>query len=151
MNFHTSWEYVVHIYATTTLRVRYYKIGWSKGCLDGCCAYINDSCYSFDYYNPISSKLKEGILVSHPPSVCPSVRPSLRLSVHSSVDRFVPLFNFNNTSQIHFILHIWSSSFRRWVACKGCCKFQKWEFLIFFFKFRTLTLFCFDLGSNMNQ
>ena len=81
MNFHTYWPYVVHIYATTKLRVRYYKIGWSKGCLDGCCAYINDSCYSFDYYTPISSKLKEGILVSHRPSLCPYVRLSVRPSV----------------------------------------------------------------------
>ena len=42
------------------------------------------------------------------------------------------------------------SNFRRCVACKISCKIIKFEFLAIFLKFVTLTLSCFDLGSDVN-
>ena len=48
-------------------------------------------------------------------------------------------------------LHILSSDFRRCVACNACFKIQKFNILAIFYKFVTLTLSSFDLGSNMTQ
>ena len=48
-------------------------------------------------------------------------------------------------------LYILSSSVRRCVVCKVSCKISKIEFFRQFFKFTTLTLSCFDLGSDVNH
>ena len=66
------------------------------------------------YHTPASTKLK-GEYTGFTLSICPSVL----LSVCPSVDRIDPLCIFNNTCQIHFILHILSSNFRRCVVCKN--------------------------------
>ena len=47
--------------------------------------------------------------------------------------------------------YILSSNVRRCVVCKVSCKISKIEFFRQFFKFTTLTLSCFDLGSDVNH
>ena len=75
-------------------------------------------------------------------SICPSVRPASR------VRSVAPTVLVGSISY----LHILSSNFWRCVACKVACKISKFEFLaVFFFKFVTLTLSCFDLGSDVNH
>ena len=89
---------------------------------------------------------KGGILVSPCPSVHPSVRPSV---CEQNRVRFV-----SSTILVGSISysHISSSNFRWCVACKFCFKIKKkkWNFGKLF-KFVTLTLSSFDLGSNMTQ
>ena len=92
-----------------------------------------------------------GILVSlRPSAVCPSsIRPSVRPSVRPA-------------NRVHFVAstvlvgsilysYILSSNFRRCVACKVFL--QNFQINIFgiCLKFVTLTLCCFDLGSDVNH
>ena len=94
-------------------------------------------------YTPRSTKLKGGILVSPCPSVCPSVCGQNRVrSVSSTI-----------LARSISYLHILSSNLRRCITCDFF--FFKIEVLKIwsfgkFFKIVTLTLSCFDLGSNMN-
>ena len=74
-----------------------------------------------------------------------SVCPSVPLWTESC-----PLCIFNNTRGIHFIF---AHLIKQLQMCRVYCLFQnekKWNFGIFF-KFITLTLSSFDLGSNMTQ
>ena len=90
---------------------------------------------------PASTKLKGGILVSPCPSVCLSVCGQNRVrSVSSTI--LIGSISY---------LHILSSNLRRCVACNAHFKIQKFKNYGEFFKFVTLTLSSFDLGSNMNQ
>ena len=90
------------------------------------------------YYNPCTTKLLGGILVSLHPSVCLSVR------LTSHVCSVAPTVLVGSISY----LCILSSNFRKCVTCKVSCKI--WTFGNFL-KFITLTLSCFDLGSDMNH
>ena len=84
---------------------------------------------------PASTKLKGGILVAP----CSSVR----LWTESC-----PLCIFNNTGRIHFIFaHLIKQLQKVWCEFKNS---QIWNFGKFF-KFVSLTLSSFDLGSNMTQ
>ena len=89
-----------------------------------------------------STKLKGGY-TGITLSVCPSVRPSVRLSVCGQ-NRVRSVSSAILIGSISY-LHILSSNFRRCVACNARFKIQK------FFRFVTLTLSSFDLGSNMTQ
>ena len=80
-------------------------------------------------------------------------RPSVRLSVRLSVCGQNRVRSVSSRILIGSIsyLHILSSNFRRCVACNAHFKIQKiWNFGDFF-KFVTMTLSSFDLGSNMTQ
>ena len=83
------------------------------------------------YYTPHSMKLKGGILVSPCLSVCPSVCPS--------VDRIVSSLYLLQYSPDPFHIYTFYQA-----TSEGVWIFVK------FFKFVILTLFCFDLGSNMD-
>ena len=73
----------------------------------------------------------------------------ITLSICPSVDRIVsPLYLQQYSLDPFSYLHILSSNFRRCVACNA--RFKIWNFGKFF-KFVTLTLSSFDLGSNMTQ
>ena len=61
-----------------------------------------------------------------------------------------PLCIFSNTCWISY-LYISSSNLSNCVACKVHCKIPKIDFFCIFFKFVTLPLSCFDLGSKMYQ
>ena len=87
---------------------------------------------------PRTTKLLGGILVSLRPSVRPSRIPC-------------PLCNTYSSGWIFSYSHILSSNFRRCDLGKVSCKISIFEFLTFFFKFVTLTLSCFDLGSDVNH
>ena len=113
-------------------------------------------------YPPLQRSWKGGTLVSP----CPSVR---------LWTEWCPLCIFNNTHRIYFIfahlinqngvrsvsstipigsisyLHILLTNFRRCVTCNVYVKFKNKRNFGEFFKFVTLTLFSFDLGSNMTQ
>ena len=96
---------------------------------------------------PSHNKVVGGILVSLSPSVYSSVRPSVRLS------RVLPASHVRSVAPTVLVgaisyLYILPSNFRRCVALKFLAKFQ---ILAFFFKFVTLTLSCFDLGSDVNH
>ena len=101
---------------------------------------------------PASTKLKggyTGITLSVCPSVHPSVCPSVRLSVCGQ--NRVPSVSSRILMGSISYLHILSSNFRRCVACNARFTILKiWDFGDFF-KFVTLTLSSFDLGSNMTQ
>ena len=88
----------------------------------------------YHYYTTHTTKLLGGILVS----LRPSVRPASR------VRSVAPTVLVGSISY----LYILSSNFRRCVVCKVSCKI--WIFGNFF-KFVTLTLSCFDLGSDVNH
>ena len=91
------------------------------------------------FYTPRSTKLKGGILLSPCPSVCPSVR----LSVCPSVDKIVSALYLVQYSPDPF--HIYTSY---QATSEGVLRVF-WNFGKFF-KFVTLTLSCFDLGSIMS-
>ena len=78
-----------------------------------------------------------GILVS----LHPSVRPTSRVRSEA------PTLRVGSISD----LYILSSNFRRCVVCKVVCKILKFKFSSNFSKFVTLTLSCFDLGSDVNH
>ena len=82
-----------------------------------------------------------GILVSLRPPVCTYVRPTSR------VRSVAPTVLVGSISY----LYILSSNFRRCVACKVSCKISKFEFWGNALKYVTLTLSCFDLGSDVNH
>ena len=91
---------------------------------------------------PRSTKLKGGILVSPCPSVCPSIcGQKCSCSVSCTIVA-------GSTSCLHILL----SNFRKCAACNFFLFFQNSKIRIFgkFFKFVTLTLSYFDLGSNMS-
>ena len=98
---------------------------------------------------PRTTKLFGDILVSLHPSVRPSVRTSSCQSIcpTSRVHSVAPTVLVGSTSDSYIL----SSNFRRCAACKVYCKIEKFELLAFFFKFVTLTLSCFDLGSDVNH
>ena len=75
-----------------------------------------------------------------------SVCPSVRLWTESC-----PLCIFNNTHRIHFIFAHLIKQLQK--VCRVQCPFQNSKIWNFgeFFKFVTLTLSSFDLGSNMTQ
>ena len=75
-----------------------------------------------------------------------SVCPSARLSVCGQ-NRVRSVSSTICIGSISY-LHILSNNFRRCVVCNVCLKI--WKFGEFF-KFATLTLSSFDLGSNMTQ
>ena len=74
-----------------------------------------------------------------------SGRPAIRPA--SSVCSVAPTVLVGSISY----LYIFSSNFRWCVACKVICKILICEFLAIFFKFVTLTLSWFDLGSDVNH
>ena len=122
---------------------------WFTKCLPLCCCYclyIDAACLFVAeilmlIIPPASTKLKGGY-TGFTLSVCLSVRLSVcgQNRVRSvSSKRLVRSISY---------LHILWSNFRRCVACNGC--FKIWHFGEFF-KFLTLTLSSFDLGSNMTQ
>ena len=100
------------------------------------CILICIYCSSFFIIPSASTKLKGGY-TGITLSVCPQNR------VHS----------VSSTILIGSIsyLHILASNVRRCVACNAHFKIHKFEILANFFKFVTLTLSSFDLGSNMTQ
>ena len=105
---------------------------------------------------PASTKLKGGRVcwfhLVHL-SVCRYVRPSVRLSIRPSVCLSVDRNGVRSVSSTILIrsisyLHILSSNFKRCVTCNICFKIM---YFGKFFKFVTLTLSSFELGSNMTQ
>ena len=93
-----------------------------------------------DYYTP-SEQSCWGVCWFH------SVRPSVCMSVCPSVRPASPVRSVAPTVLVGFIsyLYILSRNFKRCVAFKVSSKFSK------FLKFVTLTLSCFDLGSDVNH
>ena len=75
---------------------------------------------------------------------------SIRPSVHPYCIP-CPLCSVYSFGWIQFISILLSSNFWRYVACKVSCKIIKFQFLAIFLKFVTLTLSCFDLGSDVNH
>ena len=94
-------------------------------------------CQACNNYSPPHNEVVGGILVS----LHPSVRPACR--VHS----VAPTVLIGSI----LYLYIFSSNFRRCVACKVSGKISKFEFLAIFLKFVTLTSSCFDLESDVNH
>ena len=97
--------------------------------------------------NPHTTKLLGAKLVSLHPSVCLSGLLSGHLSIcPTSRVRFVaPTVLVGSI----LYLHILSSNFRRCVACKSSCTICKNLYFWYFLKFVTLTLSCFDSGSDV--
>ena len=101
-------------------------------------------------------EINEGLKVLHrkytifiPPlqrSLLVSPCPSVRLWTESC-----PLYIFNNTYRIHFIFAHLIKQLQK--VCSMLCPFLNSKIWNFgeFFKFVTLTLSSFDLGSNMTQ
>ena len=99
------------------------------------CSCTNPSicCQKCDYYTGITL------------SVCRSVRLSVcGQNCVRSVSSTILIGSIS-------YLHILSSNFRKCVACNAHFKIQKFKNFGDFFKFVTLTLSSFDLGSNMTQ
>ena len=92
------------------------------------------------HYCSASSELVGGY-IGFTLSVRPSIRPASR------VCSIVPKVLVGSISY----LYILSGNFRRCVAFNVPCKISKFEFLAIFFKFVTLTLSYFDLGSDVNH
>ena len=111
------WQNKKHIYWTWGIRCKWSKTNsyWS----DVKCQHAIDS----SSYTP-PAKFSGGILVSF-------VRQFVSLPFHL-YDKSCPFCIFHNTSQIHFNLHILSTSIRSCVTCQVCVKIPKF-FLIFFF------------------
>ena len=92
-------------------------------------------------YPPLQRSWKGGILVSP----CPSVRLSV-----CGQNRVRSVSSTILIGSISY-LHILSSNFRRCVACNARFKIKKKLKFGEFFKFVTLTLSSFHVGSNMTQ
>ena len=113
--------------------------GYHPVCINVSSLFKNNLKIEICYYTPASTKLKWIILVLPFPSVPLSIRPSVHLWTESC-----PLCIFNNTCWIHFILtHLIK-------LLKKVCYITETKTFGKFFKFVTLTLSCFDLGSKMN-
>ena len=98
---------------------------------------------AFNYYTPCFNEVKSGVYTGFTSSVS--------LSVHLSVDRIVRSVTSIILARFISYLHISLSNFRRCVMCKNILRnYNIWIFGKFF-KFVTLTLSCFDLGSDLNQ
>ena len=102
--------------------------------------YISISKQGHHYTPRLQRSWKVGILVSPRSSVRMSICGQNRVSSVSSTV-FIRSISY---------LHILSSNFRGYVACKACFKILKISNFGKFFKFVTLTLSSFDL-SNMTQ
>ena len=89
-----------------------------------------------------STKLNGGILVSHRPSVCLSVCPS--------VARIVSTMYLHNTGWIIHICRCYQTT-SEGVPCVEVLQNSKIWIFGKFFKFVTLILSCYDMGSDMYQ
>ena len=93
------------------------------------------------HYTPASKKLKvgyTGFTSSVRPSARPSVRPSVRPSKgYCNISVCPPVCGQNRVRSVSYTilvgsisyLHILSSNFRRYVACKGYCNIAKFKIL----------------------
>ena len=105
---------------------------------------FNDESTSLFIIPPASTKLIGGYT-----GITLSVRPSVRLSICGQ-NRVRSVSSTILIGSISY-LHILSSNLRKCVACNASFKIKKIQNFGEFFKFVTLTLFSFDLGSNMTQ
>ena len=100
------------------------------------------------YHIPRTTKLLWGILVSLRPSVCPSVRPA---SIPHPSRIPCPLCSFYISGWIHFIfIHLIKQLQKVCRVQSFLQNFKIWSFGNFL-RFVTLTLCCFDLGSDVNH
>ena len=95
------------------------------------------------YYTPRFNEVDRGVYWYH------LVRLSVRPSVCPSVDRIVSALYLQEYSSDPF--HICTSYQATSEGVSRVMPISKFEILAIFFKFVTLTLSSFDLGSNMTQ
>ena len=111
------------------------------------CKMTSPSLVSHLLYPPHNEVVGGGILVSLRPSVCPSVRPSVPRPSRIPC----PLCSFYSSGWIHFIfLHLIKQLQKVCPVQSFLQNFKIWNFGNFL-KSVTLTLCCFDLGSDVNH